>query len=164
MIPPLLAGLLATVLSTLGTSGVGASAASSPIWPVTPVRILADFDPPNAVWEAGHRGLDLAAVTGDQVVSMTGGRVGFVGTVAGKPVVTVLLSDGRRVTYEPVHSDVGFGDRVEPGALLGTVAREGGHCGGRSGCLHVGLLRGDTYLNPRSLLRMPVVLKPWTPR
>ena len=164
MISRLLAGVLVTVLTPFSASGAGASVASAPIWPVTPVRIVADFDPPLAVWEAGHRGVDLAAMTGDQVVSMTAGRVGFVGKVAGKPVVTVLLSDGRRVTYEPVHGDVVSGARVEPGTLLGTVAREGGHCGGRSGCLHVGLLRGDTYLNPRSLLRVPVVLKPWTPR
>ncbi|CAL9609004.1 hypothetical protein SUDANB140_05599 [Streptomyces sp. enrichment culture] len=54
-----------------------------------------------------------------------------------------------RTTYEPVRASVRKGDRVGAGQVLGAVEPAGSHC---SACLHWGLLRGDTYLDPLSLL------------
>lgn len=132
-------------------------------WPVEPTAVLERFAPPEHPWGTGHRGIDLAAATGQPVRSMTPGRVGFAGLIAGKPVVTVLLADGRRVTYEPVHAALSSGSPVTTGDLLGRVAESGGHCGGLAGCLHVGLKRGDAYLDPLLLVRRPAVLVPLHP-
>jgi murein DD-endopeptidase MepM/ murein hydrolase activator NlpD len=135
---------------------------AAPVWPVDPVAVVARFDPPEAPWGSGHRGVDFGARTGQEVRSITDGIIGFSGAIAGKPVVTVLLADGRRVTYEPVHTSRTPGSPVAAGDTLGTVAALGGHCGGLAGCLHVGLLRGETYLDPLVLVRRPSVLKPIT--
>ncbi|UXI81079.1 M23 family peptidase, partial [Streptomyces vinaceusdrappus] len=41
------------------------------------------------------------------------------------------------------------GEEVAAGGVLGTAEPSGSHC---AGCLHWGLLRGDVYLDPLSLL------------
>lgn len=135
-------------------------------WPVDDPRVVSGFRPPEAAWQAGHRGVDLAARTGDPVRAMAGGVIGFTGSVAGKPVVTVVLPGGARLTYEPVAASVRPGSIIRDGEVIGRLAASGGHCGGLRGCLHVGL-RSSTgtgatsYADPLSLLeRRPAVLKP----
>ena len=54
-----------------------------------------------------------------------------------------------RTTYEPVDALAAVGDEVEAGAVIGRIG-SGGHCS--SSCLHWGLKRGDTYLNPLLLV------------
>jgi murein DD-endopeptidase MepM/ murein hydrolase activator NlpD len=138
------------------------SAVATGQWPVDSPTITRGFEPPSADWLAGHRGVDLAAQTGDPVRSMAAGTIGFAGQIGGVPVVTVRYpgSGHRRSTYEPVTASVHAGQRVAQGELIGTIAPAGGHCGGR-GCLHVGLKTDAGYLDPASLLRRPpAVLKP----
>ncbi len=128
-------------------------------WPVDPHQVVAGFDRPSAPWAAGHRGVDFAAAPGDSVRAVRSGTVAFAGTVAGKPVVTIALGDGRRLTYEPVLAAVALGTAVAEGQLIGRLAAAGGHCAG--GCLHLGLLAGDVYVDPRAVLPIPpAVLKP----
>lgn len=55
-----------------------------------------------------------------------------------------------RTTYEPVRATVKKGDKVTPGDIVGVVEPTGSHC--QASCLHWGLLRADTYLDPLSLL------------
>jgi murein DD-endopeptidase MepM/ murein hydrolase activator NlpD len=87
--------------------------------------------------------------------------VTFAGNVAGRGVVAVGHQGGLRTTYEPVSPGVRAGDRVLAGAVLGVLA-VGQHC--PRSCLHWGALRGDTYLDPLTLLRPPAppVLLPLT--
>ncbi|MBT2386990.1 M23 family metallopeptidase, partial [Streptomyces sp. ISL-11] len=110
--------------------------------------------PPPVAWAAGHRGVDLDARAGQPVRAAAPGTVSFVGTVAGRGVVAVELAGSGepplRITYEPVRPAVGKGDRVEAGQVVGALAPGPFHC--PAGCLHWGLLRGDTYLDPLSLL------------
>jgi murein DD-endopeptidase MepM/ murein hydrolase activator NlpD len=108
------------------------------------------FDPPDERWQAGHRGVDLRADVGAVVVAAVGGTISFAGRVAGKPVVVVDHGDGLRTTYEPVLARVAVGTRVGAGSTIGVLAA-GHDCPGGS-CLHWGLKRGDTYLDPLSLL------------
>jgi murein DD-endopeptidase MepM/ murein hydrolase activator NlpD len=78
----------------------------------------------------------------------------FAGLVAGRPVVSVGHADGLRTTYEPVLPAVRAGQAVAAGDLLGTLLP--GHPGcPAAACLHWGLRRGDTYLDPLLLLRPP---------
>lgn len=129
-------------------------------WPLAQHQVVEPFAPPLHDWQAGHRGVDLAAVPGATVSAMVAGRVTFAGVVGGKPVVSVELDDGRRVTYEPVRALVAVGQQVATGDVLGLVASAGGHCGG-AGCLHLGLRTPTGYANPLGLLaRRPAVLRP----
>ncbi|WP_436848706.1 murein hydrolase activator EnvC family protein [Streptomyces asoensis] len=125
------------------------------VWPVG-VRpaVLRGWEPPAGPYAPGHRGVDLAAAPGAGVRAVAAGRVSFAGRVAGRGVVSVELSatglPPLRTTYEPVRALVRQGDEVAPGQVVGTVEPTGSHCAGT--CVHWGLLRGDTYLDPLALL------------
>ena len=120
------------------------------------VRVTRAFDPPETGYGPGHRGVDLAGAPGQQVMAAGAGVVLFAGMVAGRPVISVLHRDGLRTTYEPVDPSVAAGQPVARGSPLGTL--RAGHSGcPAAACLHWGLLRGDSYLDPLLLLRPPRV-------
>ncbi|GDY62460.1 hypothetical protein SAV14893_018530 [Streptomyces avermitilis] len=133
----------------------GAVPAIGRAWPVG-VRplVVRGWEPPATAYGRGHRGVDLAAAPGTPVRSVAAGRVSFAGRVAGRGVVSVeLTGTGEpplRTTYEPVRPSVEKGDEVAAGGSLGTLEPTTAHCS--TACLHWGLLRGRTYLNPLSLL------------
>ncbi|MFE5308940.1 murein hydrolase activator EnvC family protein [Isoptericola sp. NPDC056578] len=129
-----------------------------------PGDVVQTFDPPAEEWAAGHRGVDLAAATGERVRSPAAGTVSFAGEVAGKPVVVVAHPGGLRSTFEPVTASVGLGDPVAEGDVVGTLAAGPGHCA-PAGCVHWGVLRGEVYLDPLALLGQapPIVLLPGGP-
>ncbi|MFD6193767.1 murein hydrolase activator EnvC family protein [Streptomyces sp. NPDC060275] len=123
-------------------------------WPVgTRPVVLRGWEPPATPYGPGHRGVDLAAGTGAPVRAVAAGRVSFAGPVAGRGVVSVELTrtgePPLRTTFAPVEAAVRKGDEVAAGELLGTVQPAGSHC---TACLHWGLLRGEVYVNPLSLL------------
>ncbi len=126
-----------------------------------PVVVVRPFDAPPQPWAAGHRGADLSAHPGQTVRAPQAGVVSFAGTVVDRGVVTVTHPDGLRSSLEPVQWSVRTGQRVLRGQALGTVSDVPGHCDPAT-CLHWGLRRGDTYLDPMRwvLDRGPVVLLP----
>ncbi|MEV0893413.1 M23 family metallopeptidase [Promicromonospora sp. NPDC050262] len=127
------------------------------------------FDPPAEKWGAGHRGVDLTAPPGAQVVSPGPGVVTFAGQVARRGVVVVTHPDGLRSSLEPVAASVPVGTAVAAGTAIGVVEGSQGtdepgatpnHCAPRS-CVHWGVRRGERYIDPLSLLdRPPIVLLP----
>ncbi|MET9774954.1 M23 family metallopeptidase [Streptomyces sp. NPDC006367] len=124
------------------------------VWPVgSRPAVLRGWEPPASPYGPGHRGVDLAAPAGTPVRAVAAGRVSFAGRVAGRGVVSLELSGTGepplRTTYEPVTASVEKGEEIAAGEVLGTVGASGSHC---TGCLHWGLLRGDVYLDPLSLL------------
>ena len=121
-------------------------------WPLDPrPEVVTPFDPPDAPYGAGHRGVDLAAAPSSVVRSAGPGTVLFAGVVAGRGVVSVAHPGGLRTTYEPVTATVRVGDTVVRGDLLGVLAA--GHPGcAAPACLHWGLRRGALYLDPLALL------------
>ncbi|MFJ5534392.1 murein hydrolase activator EnvC family protein [Streptomyces sp. NPDC093261] len=128
------------------------------LWPVgVHPLVLRAWEPPATPYGPGHRGVDLAAAPGDPVRAVAAGRVAFAGRVAGRGVLSVdLAGTGTpplRTTYEPVRASVRTGDTVRPGQVLGVLEPSAAHCAGS--CLHWGLRRGETYLDPLS------VLPPW---
>ncbi|MEU2061404.1 M23 family metallopeptidase [Streptomyces sp. NPDC013455] len=129
------------------------AAAVGRTWPVG-VRpaVLRGWEPPATVYGPGHRGVDLAAPAGSPVRAVAPGRVLFAGRVAGRGVVSVALTGtDLRTTYEPVRPSVAKGDEVAAGGAVGVVEPGGSHCGPAT-CVHWGLLRDGTYLDPLSLL------------
>jgi murein DD-endopeptidase MepM/ murein hydrolase activator NlpD len=158
--------LLATCLTLLMSP---AQAATEPAparegaWPLAPRPAIASrFDPPASRWGAGHRGVDLAGRAGQGVRTSLGGTVTFAATLAGRGVV-VVDHGAVRTTYEPVSASVHVGQQVGPGARIGTLQRASSHCFPRA-CLHWGLLQGETYLDPLSLVGAgPIRLLPLDP-
>ncbi|MBC9711671.1 peptidoglycan DD-metalloendopeptidase family protein [Streptomyces sp. TRM66268-LWL] len=150
----LLAAVLAAVLQ-----GPAAAAAPDPAgdraWPVGDrPAVVHGWDPPATPYGAGHRGVDLAAAPGTAVRAAAGGTVSFAGRVAGRGVLSVELSGSGdpplRTTYEPVRAVVDEGDEVAAGEVVAILESGPFHC--PAACLHWGLLRGETYLDPLGLL------------
>jgi murein DD-endopeptidase MepM/ murein hydrolase activator NlpD len=131
------------------------------VWPVVPPDVVRGFDPPDQPWLPGHRGIDLGARVGQPVRAPRAGTITFAGPLAGRGVV-VVAHGALRSTFEPLDPAVGIGVAVAEGDVLGWVAPGSGHCGGDPACVHWGLRRGDTYLDPRVLLGawLPVLLPP----
>ncbi|WP_037657276.1 M23 family metallopeptidase, partial [Streptomyces aurantiacus] len=153
-------------------AGPGPVPAVGAAWPVgAHPRVVRGWEPPATEYGAGHRGVDLAAPPGSTVRAVAPGRVSFAGRVAGRGVISVELSrtgdPPLRTTYEPVRATVRKGTEVTTGEPLGTVEPTARfHC--PTACVHWGLLREDTYLNPLALLppwllgRAPSRLLPMT--
>jgi murein DD-endopeptidase MepM/ murein hydrolase activator NlpD len=132
-------------------------------WPLsgTPT-VTRRFDPPPEPWLPGHRGVDLAGRPGAPVLAAGDGRVAFVGVIAGRGVVSIDHPNGVRTTYEPVTPVTTTGAVIRRGGSIGVL--EAGHLGCPvtvEACLHWGARRGETYLDPLSLLGLGRVrLKP----
>jgi murein DD-endopeptidase MepM/ murein hydrolase activator NlpD len=116
-------------------------------WPVDAPTIVRGFDPPAQRWLPGHRGVDLQATPGTVIHAIGSGAVTFAGMVGGKPVV-VVSHGALRSTYEPVTTQLNVGAIVQAGDAIGVLAT--GHC--PAGCLHLGLRKGERYLDPRAVL------------
>jgi murein DD-endopeptidase MepM/ murein hydrolase activator NlpD len=132
------------------------------VWPLQPrPEVAAGFDAPATPWGAGHRGVDLVGHVGQRVYTSLAGTVTFAAPLAGRGVV-VVDHGGVRTTYEPVRASVSIGEAVGRGAVIGTLQRAASHCFPRA-CLHWGLVRGSSYLDPLTLVGAgPIRLLPLT--
>ena len=156
----LLVAVLAPVPATAGPEPADPPAAAT-AWttPLSGSVVTRPFDAPAHAYGPGHRGADLGGAPGAPVVAAGDGVVVFAGMVAGRPVVSVDHADGLRTTYEPVDPVVGAGQQVARGSPIGTLVP--GHAGCPvEACLHWGLRRGETYLDPLLLLVVRVRLLP----
>lgn len=163
--------VLATLAAVLAPPqpAIGSSMARGPrlSWPFEPApRVTRPFDPPQHRYGTGHRGVDLAATSGEPVLAADAGVVIFAGMLAGRGVLSIQHDGGLRTTYEPVAPSVREGSRVYRGQVIGTVRP--GHPGcSAPACLHWGVRRGEhQYLDPLTLVRTgaagrPIRLKPW---
>jgi murein DD-endopeptidase MepM/ murein hydrolase activator NlpD len=133
-------------------------------WPLLPrPPVLARFDPPDVRWGSGHRGVDLGATVGQEVLAPTAGVVTFRGVVVDRGVLVIETAGGLRTTFEPVDSSLPVGTAVAQGEAVGTVAATAGHCAPVT-CLHWGVLRDETYLDPLALVgAVRVILLPLRP-
>lgn len=151
------------VLATLTVVCVGSAA---PAWAyvdpttgaTTATRVTRGADIPEKNWMPGHRGVDLAARPGQDILAAEDGVVAFVGVIVGVPVISIDHADGIRTTYQPVFPTVAVGDAVHEGQPIGRMAPPNGDHDG----LHWGAKTGpDSYINPLSLLEAPTIrLKP----
>ena len=142
--------LLIIVLAGLLCTSDISEAHGNPASPgrVIPVagKVLRRFQMGESDWSPGHRGVDLAGIEGQQVVSPESGVVSWVGRINGVPMMSIQHPDGTRSTFQPVTTSLATGAVVfagQPVAILVT-----GHCDGSDVCLHWGVRRGETYLDP----------------
>ncbi|HEU5035809.1 MAG TPA: M23 family metallopeptidase [Nocardioides sp.] len=154
--------LLLTVVATLLAPSAARAADVDPVgaWPLVPApEVVRGFDPPDAPWGTGHRGVDLLGSPGRPVRSALPGTVSWAGVLAGRGVV-VVDHGTTRTTYEPVDATVAVGTRVGAGDRIGRLSAVGSHCPPRT-CLHWGWIEGETYLDPLRLVGLgPVRLLP----
>ena len=167
-VPSIVVVLLMVALLSLARPAGALGAPVDPVpvgvWPLQPQpEVVRDFEPPDTVFAAGHRGVDLAGSLGQPVLAALAGRVTFAGPLAGRGVV-VIDHGPTRTTYEPVAASVHVGQSVLRGERLGTLQLGASHCLPRA-CLHWGWRRGDAYLDPLLLVGGgPIRLLPlWQP-
>ncbi|WP_245633942.1 murein hydrolase activator EnvC family protein [Amycolatopsis jejuensis] len=148
---------------TPGPTAASPSQAGRLAWPLTPrPPVTRTFEPPATPYGPGHRGVDLDAAAGQQVLAADMGVVVFAGQVAGQGVVALDHDGGLHTTYLPITPSVAPGDQVYRGQVLGTTVA--GHPGcPATVCLHWGARRGTEYIDPLALVGTPsrVRLKPW---
>jgi len=144
-----------------GSPPPAADRGSAYVAPTGAAEVLRSFEQPTARWAPGHRGVDLAARVGGDVLAPADGVVAFAGTVVDRHVVTVTHSDGRRSSLEPVTSSLSAGAQVRRGEVVGSVEDVPGHCA-PAACVHWGVREGEDYIDPMSLIAGagPVVLLP----
>jgi len=166
------AGVSLLVLTTLSASIFPAEPAFAGVlnytwvWPVdAPHAVTREFRAPATEYSAGHRGIDIAVIEGQDVRAPGGGQVLFAGLVAGRGVITVDHGGGVVSTIEPVRAAISVGDTVEAGDRIGAVDfadvvwTDVHACT----CVHLGARYQGFYVSPRVLLERarPSVLKPW---
>jgi murein DD-endopeptidase MepM/ murein hydrolase activator NlpD len=143
---------------TLNAAPAHALRAGSWSWPLAgPHTISRNYEAPSVFYGPGHRGIDLVAQPGQEVVAPADGVVHFVGTVVDRELIS--LGHGQYLsTFEPVTSTLVKGEKVLRGQVIGTVGIST-HCT----CLHMGARQGREYLSPLSFLAVipPAVLLPW---
>jgi hypothetical protein len=129
-------------------------------WPASPPgAIVAPFVAPPGPYDAGHRGVDLAASPGQGVLAPTTAVVQFSGVVVDRPVVTLRVDEHVLVSFEPVATELAVGTPVTVAEQFGAVGR-GGHCDER--CIHVGVRVDGEYVSPLAFFAgvPPAVLLP----
>ena len=127
-------------------------------WPVANQQVVSPFDAPPQPWAPGHRGIDLQSVPGTKLMAPANGVIHFVGTVAGKSVVSIrhgtLIS-----TFEPAQTELTKGATIKAGEVFAKVAGGSDHCGTQ--CVHWGLKSGaQEYIDPEQMVgKLDIVLK-----
>ncbi|HLB40142.1 MAG TPA: M23 family metallopeptidase [Actinomycetota bacterium] len=130
-------------------------AAGTWAWPVHGA-IVRGYDPPDAPYGAGHRGIDIAAPPGTVVVSPAAGVVTFAGPVGGRLFVTIdhgggVVSTGSWLTSLLVRK----GDQVVMGQPIATTGW--GHPDLAVPHLHLGVRLDGEYVDPLDYLGPPPI-------
>lgn len=141
---------LSFALPLAAPASAAVSGAAGWQWPLSPEPVVvAAFRPPAERWAPGHRGVDLLGSVAQPVSAIGAGTVTFAGTIAGRGVV-VVDHGALRSTYEPVTARVERGSTVRAGQVIATLTAISSHCAPRA-CLHLGVRRGDDYVDPLTL-------------
>lgn len=133
---------LPALLSLPTASGGAAVSAVVTYRPPLDAPVIDPFRAPASPYGPGNRGIDYATVPGTVVRAVAPGTVTFAGSVAGRRYVTVEHADGLRSSY---------GDLASISVVEGQVVAAGAEVGRTGETLHLGIRRGDEYLDPQAL-------------
>lgn len=151
---------LSCILALPAANQMHASGAREERWlpPVgLPLQVSGAYRAPPGPYASGHRGIDLPAAPGAQVVAPAGGTVTFAGIVVDRPLVTIRVDASTLLSLEPVRSELAVGDKVMRGQMIGSMS-SGGHC--YEECVHVGVRSDGVYVNPLQFFFSRPVLLP----
>jgi murein DD-endopeptidase MepM/ murein hydrolase activator NlpD len=120
--------------------------------------VIDPFRNPGRPWSPGNRGLEYDTQRDDPIRAIGPGTVVFSGVIAGQRHLTVLHPDGLRSSYSFLHAIVvSTGRWVASGAVVGTAGER----------FHLGVRRGDRYIDPASLFESertkPILVRRGTP-
>ena len=119
-------------------------------WPVQG-PVLRGFEPPPDPFGPGHRGIDIGAPFGTDMVAAQDGTVAFAGWIGGSLFISIDHADGVRTTYSWLSGiAVRQGDAVARQQLIGQTGQ--GHPGSTTPHLHFGAKVGSIYIDPMLLL------------
>jgi hypothetical protein len=125
-----------------------------PLALIEPQDTLNPFIAPMTEYGEGHRGIDLPAQIGDQVLSPASGQVSFSGKVGYRHVVSIQFGNSFTTSLEPVCSDLVEGTQVLMGEVMGMVCEPDleyqWHC--EQTCLHFGTRSDAGYFSPLALI------------
>lgn len=105
--------------------------------------VVDGFRPPSSPYGPGNRGLEYGTALGDEVRATAGGRVTFAGNVGVSRFVVISHPTGLRSTYA-------YLDRIE--TLVGAAVTRGQPIATAKAGFHLTARRGDTYIDPLSLM------------
>ena len=109
--------------------------------PPVVARVVAGFRAPTSPFGPGHRGIDYDTSPSQAVVAIGDGVVTFAGVVAHHAYVTVSHPDGLRSTTSVSSIEV----------VLGQAVRSGQRVGSADEICHLGVRRGQAYIDPALL-------------
>ena len=135
-----------------------AATASEPVvWPITGLTasdLINQYQSPLTEYGAGHRGIDLPATMGSEVISPVSGEISFSGQVGYRDSISIKFAGTMWAALEPVCSDMAEGTLVSAGEPIGTVCQTNPnyqwHC--EITCIHFGTRTEDGYFSPLALI------------
>lgn len=144
-VPVLVAALAAAVLLAVAAAPGTAAEGSVAYAPPVGAPVVDPFRPPEHAYGPGNRGLEYATTPGQAVGAVGRGTVVFAGSVAGRLVVSVEHPDGLRSSLTGLAAvEVAVGRPVGSGERVGTAGAR----------LHLGVRRGEAYLDPLALFAL----------
>ena len=112
------------------------------LWMPVAGAVVRGFDARAGPYGPGHRGIDIAAPTGELVRTPAAGRVVFAGPVAGTIWVSLRIAPGVLVTVGPVLDPLVTAGQVRPRSPIGRVGP------GHGATLHLGVRVDGVYVDP----------------
>lgn len=173
----ILAIFIATFVVFLASNAYGSNRTSNcsavhwdlPINSFNNPKIVNSFDNAIDQYSAGHRGVDLNADIGQNILAPDDGIILYKGIIADKPYFTFETRGYGNIhlknTFEPAKTSLNIGDKVQKGQIIGTVEsydepKEKVYC---LNCLHWGLIKepynNRLYIDPlKEVYRKRIVL------
>ncbi|MEI7419942.1 MAG: M23 family metallopeptidase [Actinomycetes bacterium] len=149
-----ISAVLAFTLLFISPATQAEEALDLPIEGLVSSDVINQYLGPETPYSAGHRGIDLPAELGTQIVSPATGTVSFVGQVGYRNLISIQFGASNTASLEPVCSQLTEGMTVtigEPIGLLCDAAPEyQWHCAGF--CLHFGTRNERGYFSPLALI------------
>jgi len=146
--------LLLAFFSSLNPASVASEPLVMPISGASHLDVINQYEAPMTEYGAGHRGIDLAAPIGTQVIAPVSGEIIFSGQVGYRESITILFGNSFRASLEPVCSELIEGTLVLAGDVIGAVCEPDisyqWHC--EFTCLHFGTRADSGYFSPLALL------------
>ena len=125
-----------------------------PIQGMSPEDTLNQYLAPMTEYGSGHRGIDLAALVGDEVLSPATGEISFIGKVGYRNVISVRFGNSFTASIEPVCSELLEGTLVTLGSPVGFICEPDPeyiwHCS--EICIHFGTRSEQGYFSPLALM------------
>ena len=125
-----------------------------PILGALPRDLINQFLAPETLYSSGHRGIDLKAAIGTEVISPASGQITFRGQVGFRNLVTISFGNSMKASVEPVCSELAEGTLVSQGTIIGFVCEPSieyqWHC--PDTCIHFGTRTEQGYFSPLALM------------